>query len=82
MADAAVWNPLKLDWRVEQAKADRLELLYQRSGRADPSHSQHALFTGLVAAEAPSAQEAGDAAPSPAATPAEQDGAVTDLTAQ
>ena len=69
-----MWNPLKLDWRVEQAKADRLELLYQRSGRTDPSHPLHARYTGLVAAEAPSAQEAGDAAPAPAATPAGQAG--------
>jgi len=82
MSATPVWNPLKLDWRVEQAKADRLELLYQRSGRADRSHPQHGLFTGLVAADAPSAQQTGDAAPSAAATPAEQSGAVTDLRAQ
>jgi hypothetical protein len=55
MAAGSEWNPLKLDWRVEQAKADRLELLYQRSGRANPAHAMHALFTGL-AAESPAAQ--------------------------
>ena len=71
-------EPLQLDWRVEQAKADRLELLYQRSGRADRSHPQHGLFTGLTA-EAPSAQQTGDTAPSAAATPVGPDGANTDL---
>jgi len=78
MADAAVWNPLKLDWRVEQAKADRLEAVYQRSGRADRSHPLHGFYTGLMA-EAPSAQQTGDTAPSVAATPAGPDGAAAGL---
>lgn len=46
---------MAFDWRVEAAKQERLELLYQRSGRADPAHAMHALFTGLVA-ESPAAQ--------------------------
>jgi hypothetical protein len=66
MAVDAQWNPLKLDWRVEQAKADRLEELYQRSGRAEEGHAYHGLFTGL-AAESPSAQALGTSTPGPTA---------------
>jgi len=56
----------------EAAKQERIELLYQRSGRADPSHPFHAVFTGLVQ-EAPSAQAPGPSALEPAAaSPVEQ----------
>lgn len=47
---------MQLDWRVEQAKAERLELLYRRDGRHRASHRLHGLFTGL-AELAPSASE-------------------------
>lgn len=40
---------------AEQAKADRMELLYQRSGRGCRNHPLNGLFTGLIA-EAPSAR--------------------------
>jgi hypothetical protein len=50
----------------EAAKAERLEQLYQRSGRAAKDHPQHGLFTGL-AAESPSAQALGTSTPEPAA---------------
>ena len=48
---------MQLNWQEEQAKADRLELLYQRSGRTHRDHELHGRFTGL-AATAPSASEA------------------------
>lgn len=32
---------------VEQMKADYLEYLYQTSGRANPAHPMHSLYTGL-----------------------------------
>lgn len=48
-------DSITINAAVEQAKADRLELLYQQSGRASKNHPMHALFTGLIA-QAPSAQ--------------------------
>lgn len=33
--------------RVEQMKADYMDFLYDTSGRAEPGHPQHGLYTGL-----------------------------------
>jgi len=56
----------------EAAKQERLELLYERSGRGEATHPLHALYTGLFQ-EAPSAQVSGPTAPKPAtASPVEQ----------
>jgi len=35
------------DWQKEQEKADFMEHMYQCSGRQDPSHPMHGLYTGL-----------------------------------
>jgi hypothetical protein len=35
----------------QQARQDRLEELYEADGRHDPAHPQHALYTGLAAAQ-------------------------------
>ncbi|MCE2836200.1 MAG: hypothetical protein LW834_08010 [Cyanobium sp. 49614_E6] len=57
------------EWQInhleESAKQERLELLYEQSGRGDRSHPLHALYTGLIQ-EAPSAQVPGPSAPEPA----------------
>jgi len=55
----------------EAARQQRMELLYEHSGRGDKSHPQHALYTGLFQ-EAPSAQVPGPSAPEP--TTASPDG--------
>lgn len=56
-----VWQINHLE---ETAKQERLELLYEQSGRGDKGHPLHALYTGLIQ-EAPSAQDPGPSAPDP-----------------
>lgn len=50
-------SDLQMDHRQELAKAERMELLYQRSGRAAKDHPQHGLFTGLLAEFRQSSQQ-------------------------
>lgn len=38
---------LNWNYQEEQKKADFLEHMYQCSGRQDPSHPMHSLYTGL-----------------------------------
>jgi hypothetical protein len=65
-------GPVRINHLEETAKQERLELLYERSGRSDKTHPQHALFTGLFQ-QAPSAQVPGPSAPEPAtASPDDQ----------
>jgi hypothetical protein len=66
---------MQLNWQEEQAKADRLELLYQASGRQERSHPSHGLFTGL-ALTAPSATETGLTALTPTAASSEPEGGI------
>ena len=56
-----------MDWREEQAKADRIELLYAADGRGVvidgvPQHPLHGFYTGL-ACESPSAKAVAMTAP-------------------
>jgi hypothetical protein len=48
----------------EAARQQRIEMLYEKSGRSDRSHPMHSLYTGLFQ-EAPSAQVPGPSAPEP-----------------
>ncbi len=58
-----------MDWQEENAKVQRLELLYAADGRQDRKHPMHGLYTGLIFS-APSAQQAGTAALAAAAASA------------
>ena len=62
---------MQLDWRVENAKMERLDLLYTADGRHDPEHPSHGLYTGLIAL-APSTQGTGTAALPTAAASADE----------
>jgi len=67
-----VRDQLLINHLEETAKQERLELLYERSGRGEKTHPMHGLYTGLFQ-EAPSAQVPGPTAPEPAtASPVEQ----------
>jgi hypothetical protein len=68
---AGVAGGLVINHLEETAKQERLELLYERSGRGDKTHPQHALYTGLFQ-EAPSAQVPGPSAPEPATASPDQ----------
>jgi len=48
-----------IDFRLEAAKQARMEALYDQSGRSNPDHPMHSLFTGLMA-EAPSTNALAD----------------------
>jgi hypothetical protein len=69
--DIVVFGLMRLDWRVENAKVQRMELLYAADGRQDRKHPRHGLYTAL-AVLAPSAQEAGSTALLTATASAEQ----------
>lgn len=64
---------MRMDWREEQAKAERLALLYAADGRGDKSHPLHGRYTGL-ALTAPSATGTGLAALTPTAASPQPDG--------
>jgi hypothetical protein len=66
---------MQINWQEENAKVERLDLLYHADGRHHRDHPLHGLYTGL-AQKAPSASEQGLPALAPtAASPEPEDGA-------